>query len=444
MPASEILQGYSATPCVSERWGAMRCLAVFVLLGTRLVAARTSAFPEEACLADVDADDPKAVRGVAAQGVSSQLPQRSLLQQRVGAAKRPLFEEDRQSGAHHEQARKRIGLQHAAPAQLSDWEENIPNKSDVVVASVAKPLHGNDVAGRQGPVVKPVVPAAVLAAVSAEVAAAVPPTAAASEEYLTASQAKIVGGPADAPNSLVFAPNAIPGILRLELRLSQRLGDLHRGVHGPVPRFLGKLRAELCAAAGVATRRVVIIDIRGQNIKLNVPRTIDDAVDGVEVGGSSPVPVVPPIRTAPAATARSQAAASSHPSHLQHSVQVLQPMRFQVREETVVDFEVLPGASEFEPTPGELFRLWSAQLLDAQSGLRQGQLPIALADAKLLRPLPPLGADLAANGTSNATAFAAATPGTPQPINVRSLEDSAYRQATVSLVVVLALLLFPH
>mmetsp|Transcript_106489 Transcript_106489/g.339166 ORF Transcript_106489/g.339166 Transcript_106489/m.339166 type:complete len:315 (+) Transcript_106489:168-1112(+) len=158
--------------------------------------------------------------------------------------------------------------------------------------------------------------------------------------------------------------------LAMELRLPIRMYDLHTGPYGPVRKFLGSLKQELCASGPLSPARLVVLDVRGEHKNYSIASLDLMEQDSVHLGpgaeGAGPTGGVP-------------AAALDE------------------QQETIVDMEVLPMAYPGDVDAAQVMAVWQKQLTDKKSSLRSGLVGNALVGATLVQLGPSVSADASVN-----------------------------------------------
>jgi hypothetical protein len=142
--------------------------------------------------------------------------------------------------------------------------------------------------------------------------------------------------------------------LRFELQLPYELKELNRGRFGPAYKLLKALHHALCESVGIDEARVVMLDIRGEHMRLNllgvnsglIQRFFDN-MEGQQADDS----------TGSASGVKSEGGA------------LLQIVSSDSdTDDTIIDFEVKDGS----PSAMDAFHAWQEQLRDVSSKLRQG------------------------------------------------------------------------
>lgn len=217
--------------------------------------------------------------------------------------------------------------------------------------------------------------------------------------------------------------------LRLELRLPQKLAEIHAGPQGPLPQFVLKLKAALCNAAKVPPERLSLLSVRGEFLEFSASMLQDSHVVNtmmllVEQGGETrPMydhgdsdgdgdadgDAASTSETKPSLLATKQATkhASKKAQVKAHSLpdQALAHMAPEgvgevsdrvsgaqtgdfVEVGSVADLEVLPGRLASDITPRMLLRMWQEQLETSDSELRTGNIGEILRGATLILGTP--------------------------------------------------------
>jgi len=148
------------------------------------------------------------------------------------------------------------------------------------------------------------------------------------------------------------------GTLRVEMHLVPEVGTLHQGPFGPMPMFVRKVRAAVCEALDVPLRRLQPLGVRGAWIDMNLAQLQEEM----------------PYRLVEEANVNGTLNETTGQGTLTTD------------HGTILDFEVLQGASATDPTPPQIARTWRSQLSDEGSPLRSTILGEILAGATLRVP----------------------------------------------------------
>lgn len=230
-------------------------------------------------------------------------------------------------------------------------------------------------------------------------------TAQAPEESTKSREAVETSMKAEAPSKLLSTA------LRAELNIQSALGEIHAGEHGPLGRFLTNLKAELCQSVGIPEERLSVLGVRGEYMKFsmlevkegrdarlqllgthtsgtrrNDPHAHSPQTDEGNDSSSSGVG----MRDLAAEAAAAAAVASSVVKGSAGSV-TTEGRRATDSEDTesIVDLEILPGASASEPSPHTVFLVMQRQLSTPDSRIMSGPFMELLSSASLALPARP-------------------------------------------------------
>mmetsp|Transcript_41035 Transcript_41035/g.87403 ORF Transcript_41035/g.87403 Transcript_41035/m.87403 type:complete len:324 (+) Transcript_41035:147-1118(+) len=190
--------------------------------------------------------------------------------------------------------------------------------------------------------------------------------------------------------------------LRLELYLLLSVKALHEGSFGPLPSFLTTLQEELCKSLGLSTRRLSVLSVRGDDVKLNMlmlndTAAVTRALHSTDLRRHASVGSALVDATA-AVAGRLGGGQDPDLASMVHGEtgSGVQPPAAAEQEDwhhgrAIVDIEVLPGYLVSEPTPRTVLGLWQEQLEHADSALRTGTLGAVLERATIIVGAAPAG-----------------------------------------------------
>lgn len=174
--------------------------------------------------------------------------------------------------------------------------------------------------------------------------------------------------------------NAAPKYsLMMEVHIPIRLRELHSGTYGPLPKLVKDLQEQMQAAAEVPASRLLVLDIRGEYMTLDLKQLELLAMNDSHVTSlleHVPDPEMSPTEGALAEAFDCEAGNEMWESGWSQTKKAWCCRNEQVGcpKETIVDIEVLPGSSSAEPTPASIMTTWARQVADEQSTLRKGPL----------------------------------------------------------------------
>jgi len=145
-----------------------------------------------------------------------------------------------------------------------------------------------------------------------------------------------------------------PPQIDFELRIPTSLQKIQGGRLGPLSVFLDTVESELCKAGKLSNNRLQLLGIRGEYTRVPLNKSSSISLTGNN-GTNSSLWDEHPIMTM----------ADQH---------------------VIIDLEVLPGSSGFEPTPEDISSLWKAQLTTAGSPLLRGPLGMLFKGASIQKP----------------------------------------------------------
>lgn len=173
--------------------------------------------------------------------------------------------------------------------------------------------------------------------------------------------------------------------LRSELRLPITIKQIHESAQGPLSHFLQMIHNEFCKALNVEPKRLSILGIRGEYVRLE-SMLLDEKVVEDSTGLNLSLGLM-------------DAGDVSDPhSHSHTSVPIGAAVKQETKGDTadhevIVDLEMLPGSKASDPTPKTLFDTLKGLLHTTGSPLTSGPLAGQLEGCELSLGAKPTGRD---------------------------------------------------